>query len=97
MRVNLCFTCEPFERRQGGCASSLAHLLSKNYTRGDEDAALAWQAEGAGPLQLVPPVSDAWGQSALKSMAVTSAWFITRACCIEHSSLNHDSDVDTLY
>ena len=55
----LCFTCEPFERRDGGCASLGAHLLSQNYTRGDEDAALGWQTEGAGAFQLVPPVSDA--------------------------------------
>jgi hypothetical protein len=53
MPVELCFTCEPFGRRQGGCASLGAHLLSKNYTRGDEDVALTWQTEGAGQLQLV--------------------------------------------
>ena len=34
-------------------------FVSTNYTRGDEGVALAWGAEGAGPLQFVPPVSDA--------------------------------------
>ena len=55
MLVELCSTCEPFAigRYQGGCASLGAHLLSKNYTRWDEDAALAWQTEGVGQLQLV--------------------------------------------
>ena len=59
-----------FGRRQG---RSLTHSLSKNGTHGDEDAALSWQEEGAGLLQLVPPGSDACSLREVNRLS--KAWY----------------------
>ena len=67
------YSASPVSHSNGAKVGLGAHLLSKNDTRGGEDAALGWQAEDAGAFQLVPPVSNASGQSALKNTALTSA------------------------
>ena len=48
VHAGLCSICEPSERRQGGCASSLVHLLSKKCTRWDEDATLVGSQKAQG-------------------------------------------------